>query len=61
MLRTAAAHWTRKTKQRTYQGPTRWWQHPIIVHHVNKSICGAAVDGRPLETSRCSSVACKDA
>ena len=45
MLRTAAAHWTRKTKERPYHGPTRWWQHPIIVRHVNKSICGAPVDG----------------
>ena len=45
MLRTAAAHWTRKTKERPYQGPTRWWQHPIIVRHVNRSICGAPVDG----------------
>ncbi|MFN2471275.1 MAG: methyltransferase [Gaiellaceae bacterium] len=44
ILRTAAAHWTRKAKE-PYQGPTRWWQHPIIVRHVNKSICGAPVDG----------------
>jgi SAM-dependent methyltransferase len=44
LLRIAASHWTRKAKQ-PYQGPTRWWQHPVIVRHVNKSICGAPVDG----------------
>ncbi|MEJ7656421.1 MAG: class I SAM-dependent methyltransferase [Thermoleophilaceae bacterium] len=45
MLRTAAAHWTKKTKERPHQRPTRWWQHPIIVRHVNESICGAPLDG----------------
>ncbi len=44
MVRTAAAHWTKKAKE-PYQGPTRWWQHPLIVRHVNESICGVPVDG----------------
>ncbi|MFN2490367.1 MAG: class I SAM-dependent methyltransferase [Actinomycetota bacterium] len=46
MVRTAAAHWTRETKEGPCQARTRWWQHPVIVRHVNKSICGAPVDGR---------------
>jgi hypothetical protein len=45
MLRTAPAHWTRKTEEGPPQGPTSWWEHPLIVSHVNKSICGAPIEG----------------
>ena len=38
----AAAHWS--TKQ---QIPTRlrWWQSPQIVRHINRKVCGEAIDG----------------
>lgn len=44
-LRIAAAHWTKKTKEPPHRGLTRrWWQHPVIVRHVTKTICGAPLD-----------------
>jgi ubiquinone/menaquinone biosynthesis C-methylase UbiE len=41
-------HWSK------VQGPTdstgralkvRWWQHPPIIRHINRTVCGKAVDG----------------
>ena len=45
MLGIAAARWTRKTKRGPRDRPISWWEHPGIVRHVNKSICGTAVEG----------------
>ena len=44
LLATAAARWSRTTK-RASERQISWWEHPVIVRHVNKSICGAPVDG----------------
>jgi SAM-dependent methyltransferase len=40
-IRIAAERWSRPPPS----GRGRWWQHPAIVRHVNRTICGKAVAG----------------
>lgn len=44
LLKAAAKHWT-AVSDRTGTRRTRWWQHPRVVRHINRLICGREVDG----------------
>lgn len=43
-ISTAADHWS-QVSERTGPLRTRWWQHPRIVAHINRIICGHAAPG----------------
>ena len=36
-------HWSRQYQQKRTR--TRWWDSPQIIRHINKTICGEALDG----------------
>jgi hypothetical protein len=43
-----ALHWSKVTGSTDPSGrvlKTRWWQHPPILRHINKKVCGKPVDG----------------
>src|SRR6266542_2876156 len=43
-----ALHWSKVTATTDPSGrvlKTRWWQHPPILRHINKKVCGEPVDG----------------
>jgi len=40
-LQIAAAHWAVKRPS----DRTRWWMHPAILRHINRLVCGEAIDG----------------
>ena len=39
-----AAEWDKRA-QNAANIPTRWWQFPSIIRHINKRVCGDPVDG----------------
>lgn len=40
-LAAAAEHWSRPSQP----GKTRWWKSPTILRHINRIVCGRAIDG----------------
>jgi SAM-dependent methyltransferase len=43
-----AQHWSQVTALKDASGrvvKARWWQHPPIIRHINKNICGEPIDG----------------
>jgi SAM-dependent methyltransferase len=44
LLRKAGQAWS-QANQHTPQSRSRWWFHPTVVRHLNRLICGRAVDG----------------
>lgn len=40
-LKKAAAHWSTQPNL----GKTRWWSSPTIHRHINRLVCGEAIDG----------------
>jgi ubiquinone/menaquinone biosynthesis C-methylase UbiE len=43
-----ALHWSKVTATTDRAGrllKTRWWQHPLIIRHINRNVCGKPVDG----------------
>jgi len=38
------AKWSAEYNKRT-KVPTRWWQSPYIIRHINQRICGVPIDG----------------
>lgn len=39
----AAEHWS---QMEAPNGRPQWWMHPAIVRHVNRLVCGEAIDGQ---------------
>lgn len=43
---TAARFWNERALQsKNRPVPVKWWEHPKIVTHINKRVCGSAIEG----------------
>jgi hypothetical protein len=43
-----ALHWSKVTATTDPSGrvlKTRWWQHPPIIRHINRNVCGKPIEG----------------
>ena len=47
-LEAVGLHWSKVTATTDSSGrllKVRWWQHPAIIRHINRNVCGKPVDG----------------